>query len=486
MTNIREFITPVQRGRLPSFVRSDYPAFEKYIVDYFEFLEEDGNSLQVLEEWRDNGDPDNNVSPYVDAILLDLGWTWTGSLTVSKRLLLKNLREFYLSRGTFRSFEFLFRTLFDETVQIRYPREEMLYLDQADYASEITLYSTAHNRLDPAFAAILEDSDDGKAVEIVGQISGVVATVESIRTLLSGDEGYLQITILQPLKDFVPREGVMLYSESGYVVESSFPVLNLKVLTPGSGYAAGDDIDVEGAGLDGLVRVSSTLAGGVDSITITDGGLGYTVGDKIVAEKSEIDMGFGFFGSVSTVDGSGTITGAVVLNRGKEYKTLPKIRVNSVTGAGADLSVTSTDIGGIKNLQTYQPYVDFDTLTVTGGNATFTPTEASTFTANRYKDRRGVLGENAVLIDSDRYQQFSYDLLTAVPKRQHRSVVDDLLHPVGYVRTDVLRFDASQYIEATDDVVMNVSKGVQDTHLSSKSGNPIATIAGNFIQIRTR
>lgn len=485
MTNIREFITPVQRGRLPSFVRADYPAFEKYIVDYFEFLEEDGNALQVLEEWRDNGDPDNNVSPYVDAILQDLGWTWTGSLTVSKRLLLKNLREFYLSRGTFRSFEFLFRSLFGETVQVRYPREEMLFLDTADYASEITFFATALNRLDPAFIEILKDSDEGKAVEIVGQISGVVATVESIRTLLSGGEGYLQITILQPLKDFVPREDVMIYSESGFVIETSFPVLKLKVSTPGSGYTVGDDVIVEGAGLDGLIRVSSILPGGVDSIAIEDGGLGYSVGDKIVAEKSEIDLGFGFFGSVATVDGSGTITSAVVLNRGKEYKVVPKIRVNSATGAGAALTAASTDIGGIKGIQTFQPYVDFDSVTATGGNATFTPDESATFTVNRYKDRRGVLGENSTLIDSDRYQQFSYDLLTAVPKRQHRSVVDDLLHPVGYIRTDVLQFNASQAIDATDEALVTVTKGDQDTLLSTMSGNPIATIAGNFIHIRT-
>ena len=136
MINSRDFITPVQRGRLPAFVRSDYPAFEKYIIDYFTWLEQDGNVLQILEEWYANNDPDNMVEPYVSAILRDLGWTWEGTLAIPKNLLLKNLRDFYLSRGTKKSFEFLFRALFDEPIAIKYPRDRMLVLDQADYASE--------------------------------------------------------------------------------------------------------------------------------------------------------------------------------------------------------------------------------------------------------------------------------------------------------------------------------------------------------------
>ena len=75
MINSRDFITPVQRGRLPAFVRSDYPAFEKYIIDYFTWLEQDGNALQILEEWYANTDPDNMVEPYVSAILRALGVT---------------------------------------------------------------------------------------------------------------------------------------------------------------------------------------------------------------------------------------------------------------------------------------------------------------------------------------------------------------------------------------------------------------------------
>lgn len=486
MTQFREFVTPVQRGRLPAFVRSDYPAFEKFIIDYFGFLEEDEGALRVLLDWQSNNDPGNNVEGYIDAILRDLGWTWDGSLKVSKHLLLKNLREFYLSRGTFRSFEFLFRTLFDQSVQVRYPREQMLHLDLADYASEVTVYTTADNRLDPAFLTILQDVDARRGVEIVGQISGAVATVESVRTLLSGEEAYLQISILPPTKEFIAREDVMLYSESGFVIESSHAALNVTVTTPGYGYKPGDEITVTGAGLDGLIQVASVFPGSVESVTIVDPGEGYSVGDIVVANKDEEDLGFGFFGVVQSVDGTGAITGISIKAGGREYKKIPTLRVTSSTGAGARVAASSTSIGGINRVKVFQPYVDFDTVVFSsGGTATFSAAESATFESRRYRDRRGVLGENSVLIDSDRFQQFSYDLYSPVAKDRQRKVVDDLLHPVGYVRTDVLKFDEGTDNEVLDDTSTDVETGVQDVILKTLGGSVVRTLSGNLIQIRT-
>ena len=261
MINSRDFITPVQRGRLPAFVRSDYPAFEKYIIDYFTWLEQDGNALQILEEWYANTDPDNMVEPYVSAILRDLGWTWEGSLAIPKNLLLKNLRDFYLSRGTKKSFEFLFRALFDEPIAIKYPRERMLVLDQADYASESRVYTTANNRLGTTAAAILADLNGRKHVQMTGIVSGTVATIESIQILLSGDRAYFQITILEPLTDFVVKEDVRIESESGFIIERLHNVMTVEIDSAGSGFNVDDELNVTGAGLNGALGLQDQPAG---------------------------------------------------------------------------------------------------------------------------------------------------------------------------------------------------------------------------------
>lgn len=483
MINSRDFITPVQRGRLPAFVRSDYPAFEKYIIDYFTWLEQDGNVLQILEEWYANNDPDNTVEPYVSAILRDLGWTWEGSLAIPKNLLLKNLRDFYLSRGTKKSFEFLFRALFDEPVAIKYPRDRMLVLDQADYATESRVYATATNRDTGTFQTILEDLNNRKHVEVIGLVSGTTATVESVQILLSGDRAYLQIAILEPLTDFVVKEDIRFQSESGFTIERLHNVMTVGVETPGSLFSLDDELNVTGAGLEGVIRVTNLKGGKVDSVNITSPGESYAVGDKILAEKLEDDFGFGFYAKVSKIGANGEITEVNVSDFGRGYRVVPPLYIKSGTGSHAKLEIVSSSIGAVNRIAILQPYVDFDptTATVELGNAAFEVGETTIFTTRSYKDRRGVLGENSVLIDSDQYQQFSYDLVTALSSGVHRQIVDELLHPVGYVRTDVLKVDKDETLIVVTEIESTVERGTQSDLIVTIGGDGIVTLDNDYI-----
>ena len=483
MINSRDFITPVQRGRLPAFVRSDYPAFEKYIIDYFTWLEQDGNVLQILEEWYANNDPDNMVEPYVSAILRDLGWTWEGTLAIPKNLLLKNLRDFYLSRGTKKSFEFLFRALFDEPIAIKYPRDRMLVLDQADYASEARVYSTATSRGTGTFQAILNDLNERKHVEMTGLVSGTVATVESGQLLLSGDRAYLQIAILEPLTDFVVKEDIRIQSESGFIIERLHNVMTVEIDSAGSGFNVDDELNVTGAGLNGVIRVSNLKGGKVDSITIADPGESYAVGDKILAEKIDGDYGFGFYAKVSEVGPNGEIVKINVSDFGRGYRVTPPLYIKSATGSHAKLEIVSSSIGAVNRIAILQPYVDFDptTAAVELGNAAFKVGETTIFTSHTYKDRRGVLGENSVLIDSDQYQQFSYDLVTALSSGVHRQIVDELLHPVGYIRTDVLKVDKDETLIVDTEIESNVKRGTQTDLIVTIGSDGIVTLDNDYI-----
>ena len=483
MTQSRDFITPVQRGRLPAFVRSDYPAFEKYVIDYFRWLEQDGQALDILENWYGNTDADNMVEPYVSAILADLGWNWEGSLTVPKNLLLNNLRDFYLSRGTKKSFQFLFQALFGESVNIKYPRERMLVLNQADYATEARVFTTAANRESITLRAILEDLNARDNVEIVGLVSGTVATVETIQILLSGDKAYFQVSILEPLTDFVVKEDVRIQSKSGFIIERFHNVMTLKVQGAGIENNVLDEIVITGAGLRGVTRVTNLKGGRVDSINIVSAGEAYEIGDKIIAEKREDDDGFGFYAKVSAIDVNGEITGIEILDRGRGYRIHPTLYVKSAGGFDAEFETVSTTIGAIDRISILQPYVDFNPLTATAslGTAVFEIGQETIFTSRAYKDRRGVLGENSVLIDSDQYQQFSYDLVTGLSSNVHRQIVDELLHPVGYIRTDVMKIDKEETTAVIVQSGNKVTQGQQDTILSTISGNVITTLSGDFI-----
>lgn len=483
MTYHREFISPVQRGKLPSFVRSEYPAFEEYLMNYFQWLEQDDGFLEVLENWKHNTDASNEVEPYVTAILHDLGWTWSGQIKVPKMVLLATLRDFYLSRGTKKSFQWLFSTLFDEKIDIQYPRERMLVPSYANYAEESQIYCTAVNRDSPQFQAILQDLASGVHVKMTGLASGTVATVETMQILLVGNSVYLNAYIIAPLTEFIVKEDVRIESESGFVVESLHNILQITVTNPGSGHAVNDDLVVSGAGLNGVMRVSDLNGGKIDALTIVDGGSGYKVDDQVVTEKQADQNGFGFYGYVSAVDGSGKITAIKVTDRGRGFDTMPKIYVKSWSGTGAVLQGSSSTIGAINRFKYIQPFVDFNpaSVLVSLGNASFQVQEGTIFKSRVYKDRLGVLGENTVLIDSDRYQQFSYDLASQVPAKFHKDIVDELLHPVGYIRTSVLRIEESGEETIQEQTLEEIDQVEALTYIVTLAGDPLVTQAGDYL-----
>lgn len=435
MTN--NTIIPVLEQKLPEFVRDNYPNFVRYIKDYLSFLEQDGGFLRIIEDWRDNNEPTREVGPYIDAMLVDLGFEAKGQLQVKRHVLAHTLREFYLSRGTEASFQYLFRALFNESVSIRYPREEMLVPSNAEYGSRHFIFTSSANRNTIQFQTIIDNiTEHGGTFR--GLDSGAISSIENISIIYGGGEPFFQIEILEPLNEFKVGEVVSILSNEIEIFEVVKPVLASSVSLGGSGYLSTDTVVVTGAKIQGSARIGSTAGGGVTGLTITSPGTGYTVGQRIHASSG--DDGFGFGAVVKTVNGGGGITAIEITSTGYNYQTKPTILIRG-GGTGGVLTPTSTEIGAIKSIRFLEPFVDLTSPTITiqsttGTSAVITPVFVSRWTTKAWENRRGFLGENSTLIDSDKYQQYSYTLVSPIPAQEYNDFVSELLHPVGYIRSN--------------------------------------------------
>ena len=56
-----------------------------------------------------------------------------------KRLFLKRVKDFYQSKGTDKSLILLFRMLFNEEVEVYYPKNDMLRVSAGNFTSDIIL-----------------------------------------------------------------------------------------------------------------------------------------------------------------------------------------------------------------------------------------------------------------------------------------------------------------------------------------------------------
>lgn len=77
----------------------------------------------------------------------------------------------------------------------------------------------------------------------------------------------------------------------------------------------------------------------VDSISISSAGSGYVVGDIIAFDDAPAD-GTNALAAITSVNGSGGVTGITLINPGAGYTTQPLYTVDTVAGNGLQLSIT--------------------------------------------------------------------------------------------------------------------------------------------------
>jgi hypothetical protein len=300
---MRNYISPVIIERLPSFIRQDYRKLTQFISHFYQFLETQGNPLEILENFIDRCEANNQVPGYIDKLMVECGFDINASLSIPKKELLLHLKDFYLSRGSEASFKFLFKVLFNVDASIDYPRKRLLIPSQATYSGRVFIFTTTFNSGTVEFSQVLETAREYD-VKVFGISSKTECSVEDITQIYSKNEVYLKIQIDSPYKEFHIGEGLEISSMSSGVkiVENIIDFVDIELVNPGKNYKIGDKISISNTSVVGEARVKTLKEGSIDSLIITDGGFGYEVGDQILTNKRV--KGHSFSAIVSEVDNS--------------------------------------------------------------------------------------------------------------------------------------------------------------------------------------
>lgn len=439
---MRNPLYPKIDSRIPHFIREEYPAAHKLIIDFYKWLETDQNFLRVLTEFNEGQEINNQVEPYIDLIISELGWFFNRPITISKSALVSTLRDFYLSRGSENSFKYLFKVLFGEDATISYPRERLFTLSNSNYSKDHWILTTANNLGTGIFDEIV--NGDSLSMTISGQVSKTTLSIDKIVPIIYDGVQYLKIMVNETELDFKPLETVIISTGEYSVYETIFACTKLTISSHGKQYNVGDEIVISGAVVKGRAKVKATLKGGIDSIQIVDGGQGYAIGDQVKARLTE--SGNGFFATVRKIGPAGEIQAFKFWGTGYDYRALPDLIIESENGTGAILKAGSTTIGGIKTIDMIDQYWRFDDLNPSTAVLNSDGTDAVidiningciSRDESTYKNRRGVLETNCILHDSNYFQHYSYEVHSRVASARFDDAVDDMLHPVGYKRYNV-------------------------------------------------
>ena len=174
MTNI--LTSKIVENQLPDFVKSEHPKFVTFIKKYYEWLESsnlfgsNGGVHKELENIRYSNDIDLSNEYYLNKLREDLTPYFPQDIVSNKRLFLKLVSQFYKSSGTQDSIKFLFRALYNEEIEIFYPKDDVIKTSDGKWFLPLAL------RLDTSDNNIFKIA--GRL--LIGQKSKATAVVEKV------------------------------------------------------------------------------------------------------------------------------------------------------------------------------------------------------------------------------------------------------------------------------------------------------------------
>lgn len=377
--DVENKLTYVLKSTIPNFVKEDYPNFVMFLKAYYEWLYSSNNPFYaplISEDFKDiDKTPDFFIKYFRQQYLSD----FPESLTLDKqtgtplniKTLIKNVSDFYASKGTEKSIKFLLKILYDTYSEIYYPKRDIFKPSDSKWKDDNSIkftYSVSN----------IHEIKSKRIYQESGETITYVANIDNIQVYRANDNKQIVEIFYsheEGIKDFTKQFKVDLENEIAY-------------LTP------------------------MLLANGLD---IVDGGLNYKINDKITIVRTSISTSESSnisLAKVVEVDKYGTITKIEFSNFGVTYNPtiqttsgtvdsndfVYSVSIDSANGTGA---IIDPELGYICNYQGFWT------------------------NKNSHPDTIKKLADNK------RYQEFSYVVRTDRSLDKYVDALKKLAHPAG-------------------------------------------------------
>mgnify|MGYP006135036483 FL=1 len=380
MSLVKAKVSSVVSRQLPEFVREDHAQFVSFLEAYYEFMQQ--YEKRDLESTRDI---DTTLDSFVQYFRNELLSQIPQNILSDKRYLAKQIQEVYRSKGTIKSYEFLFRILFNETPELYFPKIDMLRVSDGKWDQKSIIRTTEVS---------------GDAFNLVGQTirQGTTrASVESVIKFQVGTEEITELTLNEAsiVGVFVTGEsvtGLDNTDDSTVTLLMKSVVADFTIINDGAYYSVGSPITlISGTGTDAQAEVTNIGYGSISSIIVDTPGSGYTVGSELTFDNTDSgDSGSSLVSARAIItdididsllleDGSkilaetrdqidietattGGIKSIQIINPGAYYRKLPI--VSATGGTGAKIIAVGPEIGRVTNVGVTNPGVGYDTAPI--------------------------------------------------------------------------------------------------------------------------
>jgi len=419
--------------QLPDFVKKDHPTFVAFLEAYYEYMEQQGKPYEIIGNLNNYADlgktTDEFLRYFKKQFAIDI--PEQAFNVANKPLGLKRLRDFYRAKGSEKSFQFFFRLLYNQEIEMYFPSVDILRTSDGRYDKSQIVRVIDASGSDQVFNLL------GKI--ITGSISNAKALVESVLNESVGSTVVSTIYLSGTVGTFVGGETI---TDGNTTFNLGQMLTKVSIDVNGNNYTLGDTLPIVGGGISnsgGVIKVSRLSEGNIMKVMCTNGGSGYVAGEKLTVDNTGVLGINGRSASVivKSVDGSGMITELELENTGRGYTALPTI--SGGTGTNAQFSIMGWNVGGIKEVSIDNNGFGFTSTPTTDLTGLGDGTAQATITVGAYvgdynvgfTGDKGFLSANKYIQDSNYYQLYSYVITAGETIDKWRAFVKRAVHPVG-------------------------------------------------------
>jgi hypothetical protein len=329
------------------------------------------NVLKLSANLLRNKNPEFASGKYLEYLKSEFNNLYPTETEADRRFLVSKLRNLYEAKSTEEAYRFLFRSVFNENIEFRYPGEELLRVSDGKFEKTIVLRVESNGDI---FSFLNET--------IRGASSGAVGNVVDIKVTFLGGIQYAEFVLSLVSGTFSAGETIFAVNTTEVSNTITYGMVTSATINDGgSGYSIGDVLTVSGDGFEASASVSSISDAPINKIKVNNVGYGYRLGTVATIDNSGTG-GSGLYIKVTEIANTYTIIQPVgpgfnqytvgeiskvsILNRGSDYSAIPTVTL---------IDTTIKNLGSLhENLITIDNagnnYSVGDQLTFSGGSPT--------------------------------------------------------------------------------------------------------------------
>ena len=370
--------------QVPEFIREEYPLFITFLEAYYEYLEtQQGVQLNDLitkgKDLKTISDVDRSIDDFETQFFNSFASFLPKNVNIDKAFLIKNILPLYLAKGSENSFKLLFRFLFGDELELKYPKNNILRASDGKWEIESSLkfsndiYSVYtgdgstkifylapcrcpltdavlpfrgtvyvngveqtsgfHIRQESKKLVFDVAPADGDAIkvlylaideqvfvnrQITGQTSGATAIIEKI------SQKYVNNILINEV--FLTTENIIGRFQTGETVSSTY-------------------INDDGV----VINVEADTVSSFLTIELIDGGANYNVGDPVIFNTTATVQPSAFVSSVF----KGVIDRTTIADGGSGFVDNKRIAAVGFDRSALDFAISSIDTSGANTTNTF-------------------------------------------------------------------------------------------------------------------------------------